>query len=64
MTYELFLKYLEIYAHTDNVEKYFELWEKYPEYTEKLICQSKDNAHESWEKFKAMMREEYGEDFI
>ena len=49
--------------------KYPVIWENYKEEVKELKCErsinlSKSKAQESWEKFKAMMREEYGEDFI
>jgi len=69
MTYELFLECLEVCAQAEDVNKYFEIWDKYPEIIEELsfrglISLNKSKAKDSWEKFKAMMREEYGEDFI
>ena len=53
----------------EDMIKYPVIWENYKEGEKELKCErainlNKSKAQESWENFKAMMREEYGEDFI
>jgi hypothetical protein len=69
MTYDLFWECLQVCFDADNMDRYFEIWDSYPEHIEELKRRSQEEpnksaAQASWECFKTRMRKEYGEDFI
>jgi hypothetical protein len=76
MTQELWEHCLSVCIMDDNVEQYNKLWNEYPEYAESMMREfeevatqsgyhvTEEESRASFERFKARMREEYGEDFI
>ncbi len=76
MTQELWEHCLSVCIMDDNVEQYNKLWNEYPEYAASMMREfeeiavhsgyhvTEDETRASFERFKARMREEYGENFI
>ena len=69
MTYDLFWECLEVCFHGDNMDKYFEIWNQHPEHIQELKRRAnqepnRSRAQASWEKLKARLVEELGEDWV
>ena len=76
MTQEIWEHCLSVCVQDGNVEQFNKLWDEYPEFAERMMQEFDDvvlqaDTHvteeeklASWERMKARLRAEFGEDFI
>ena len=76
MTQEIWEHCLSVCVQDGNVEQFNKLWDEYPEFAERMMQEFDDVVLQadtrvteeeklaSWERMKARLRAEFGEDFI